>query len=178
MTYLFYACVCLGLIVVQTSLMSGSWHAPGIYDLMIPVVIYLGLFRRPRETLPVIVALGIGKDSLSGGPFGLYLTVYFWCFMGIRGMIRFLRVRNSLLLPVVIAAGVLLENAIFLAAMFLSGMGLPLPGQALTVFGYQSMWAFFTGPVLLLLVHHLHRRWERWLSDLLVREKGHLRGGL
>ena len=59
------------------------------------------------------VLLGFIMDSLSGAPFGVYMSSYLWFFLGVRWISRFLHSVNSILLPFVMASGVLVENVIY-----------------------------------------------------------------
>ncbi|MDP3284795.1 MAG: hypothetical protein Q8M56_10250, partial [Desulfobacterales bacterium] len=65
----------------------------GFYDLFILVVIYLGLYRNLRESLSVILFLGIIMDNLYNGPFGLHMTVYLWLYATIRWSSVYFHVR-------------------------------------------------------------------------------------
>ena len=49
-------------------------------------------------------------DNLSGSPFGLFITVYFWIFVIVSWGTKFLHVGNRILILIVVAAGVLIEN--------------------------------------------------------------------
>jgi cell shape-determining protein MreD len=94
MRYCFYIGTCLLLIIVQTTVLTYSNAIGGIYDLLIPFVIFLSICMPVRECLPFILVLGFIVDNLSGSPFGLYLTFYFWLFVGMRWIIKYLRAGN------------------------------------------------------------------------------------
>ena len=87
------------------------------YDLLFPFIVFLSLFRPLRESIPVVLFFGIAMDTLSGGPFGLYLTTYLWLFVGVKWMTTFLDVSDSILLLFVVTSGVLLQNLIFIATI-------------------------------------------------------------
>jgi cell shape-determining protein MreD len=120
MTYCFHIFICLCLIVVQTTVMSYIPLFERFYDLLSPFVIYLSIFRSNRESLVIIFIFGFFMDIISGGPFGLYITAYVWLFIVVRWAITFLHIGDSLILPFVVALGVLMENLIFIgiSAMF------------------------------------------------------------
>ncbi|MDQ1330252.1 MAG: hypothetical protein QG578_515, partial [Thermodesulfobacteriota bacterium] len=84
MKYIFYAFTCLVFILIQTTVVHYFRILNGFYDLFLLIVIYLGLYRNLRESLPVILFLGIIMDNLCTGPFGLYMTVYLWLYATIR----------------------------------------------------------------------------------------------
>ena len=133
------------------------------YDLLVPLVIYLGLFRSVRESLPVIIVIGFVMDNLSGGPLGLYLTAYLWLFAGVRWIIYVLHVGDKVLLPFVVAIGVLLENAIFMGVIGMLEPGARFASpSALTTIMIQVLWAAGTGPIFLILINSLHQRLNQW----------------
>jgi hypothetical protein len=169
MTYLVYFCTCLCLVIVQTSIMPFIPLFDRFYDLMCLFVIYLGLFRPLRESLPVILFYGLFMDNLSGGPFGLYLTTYLWLFICIRWLITFLQLHSFMLLTLVVAIGVLLENLIFIGIIAVLKSGSGIPADAVRVIGGQVLWAVFTGPPLLFLFQHIQEKWMRRPSERMVK---------
>ena len=102
MRYGFYIGTCLFLILIQTTIVPYLTAFNGIYDLLIPFVIFICICLPVRESLPFVLILGLIMDNLSGSPFGLYLTFYFWLLGGVRLVLKFLRVSNKFLLNTVI----------------------------------------------------------------------------
>jgi len=170
MTVLFDIIVSLGLIVFQTIIRPSIPMLDGVYDLLTPFIVYLTLFRPVRETIPVVLILGFIMDNLSGGPFGLYLTAYLWLFICIKWMVGYLRVSNTLLLPLVIVAGVLVENLIFLGTIALLTPGSRFPKAALETVAEQLLWAVFTGAFLLAFLDYFWKRWKRWYRLRIAKE--------
>ena len=168
MTYLVYFCTCLCLVIVQTSIMPFIPLFDQFYDLVCIFVIYLGLFRPVREGLPVILFFGLFMDNLFGGPFGLYLTTYLWLFICIRWLITFLQLHSFVLLTLVVALGVLLENLIFIGTIAVLKSDPGFPADAARIIGEQILWAVFTGPPLLFLFQHIQKKWMRWPSERFV----------
>ena len=164
MTYLFYICLCLFLVVLQTTILPYLPFFRQLYDLLLLFILYLGLYRPVREALPVIILLGFIMDNLSGSPFGLYITVYFWIFVIINWGTQYLHVGNQILLLVVVASGILIENLIFLGTFMFLAKGLRSPVRVLNTTGYQILWGVLTGPVLLMLIRYLHGRFKKWFS--------------
>lgn len=123
-----------------------------MYDLLIPLVIHLSAFRPPRESLPFVVFLGLLMDSLSGAPFGLYLTTYFWLFVAVRTISGYLWVANPLLLALVVAAAVAGENLLLMGVVVVTGGQWFPPAEAAAVVTAQLAWALVTGPAVLQLM--------------------------
>ncbi|MBW2679819.1 MAG: hypothetical protein JRD01_03585 [Deltaproteobacteria bacterium] len=109
-------------------------------------------------------------DSLSGGPFGLYLTAYVWLFVGVRWIITFLHVGDSFLLPFIVAAGVLLQNFIFIGTIAMFEPGAQFLSAAISTVTIQVLWAMFTGPIFLIFFNYSHKRWNSWLKKMVVKE--------
>lgn len=169
MTYCFHFIICFFLVILQTTIMPYFSLFDRFYDLLFPFIIFLSVFRSSRESIPIVVFFGFVMDTISGGPFGLYLTTYLWLFAGVKWMITFLDVSDSFLLPFVVAAGVLIQNLIFVAAIAIFN---PLPlSFSLTVntIVVQLLWAIFTGPILILFFHYSHSRWDKWIKQLFVK---------
>ena len=163
-------CIGLFLIVVQTTIMPHISVFERFYDLLSPLVIYLSIFRPVRESSVIILIFGFLMDNISGGPFGLYLTVYFWLFLSVRWAITFLHVGDSFLLPFVVAVGVLMENLIFIGADAMFEQNLQISQIMINTVVVQVLWAIFTGPFFLMLFNYSHRRWDRWTKKIFAQK--------
>jgi len=170
MTYCFHVGICLCLVLFQTTVMPYFHLFDRFYDLLSPFVIYLSLFRSLRQSIPVILFFGFLMDSLSGGPFGLYLTTYIWLFIGVKWIITFLHLGDSLLLPFVVAAGVLLQNCIFIGTIAMFEPGTQFLSAAISTVTVQVLWAIFTGPIFLMFFNYSYGRWNKWLKKVFVKE--------
>jgi rod shape-determining protein MreD len=169
MIYCFYVAACLCLVVLQTTILSNLPLLNKIYDLLIPFVIYLGLFRPIREGLIFALFLGFIMDNLSGSPFGLYLTTYCWLFIGVKWTTTIVHVTNRLLLSLVVAAGVLLENFIFLAAFAILSPQAQLPAGAGSTVAIQTLWALGTGTIFLVFFRHCQERLDDLMHGIMGR---------
>jgi len=164
MTILLYTLVCFLLVVFQTTLSMHFAIFGGMYDLFLPFVVYLGFYRTIQEGFPFVILFGLAMDALSAGPFGLYLTSYFWLYICILGMTRIMRVSNNLILPLVVVGSILFQNIIFLGTMTLF-----VPEAKIPTFFYrnvitQLLWSVITGPVLILLFRRVHLAMEKWVK--------------
>jgi len=172
MIYFIYIAICLGMIILQTSVMPYVPLLYGFYDLIALFVIYLGLYRPVRESVLLIVFVSVVMDTLSGGPFGLYLTTYGWIYVGVVWMGRFMRMGNNYLLPAVMAVGVLIQNIIFIGTVTILIPDAQIPTTALRTITIQIIWAVITGPLLLVFFNYAHRGWDLWTANLLAERNG------
>ena len=170
MTYCFYMCVCLCLVIFQTTIIPRISLFNNFYDLLIPFIIYLGLFRPVREGILFTVLLGFLIDNLSGGPFGLYITTYFWLFIVVRSASKYLYVGNIILLLFIVAAGVLMENIIVIAIFSMSDPDSQFAAVAIRTVVFQILWAVCTGYFILISLKYVHKKLEKWFNEL-VAEK-------
>jgi len=159
MSYFFNISICLFLVILQTTVMPYLPLMDSFYDLLIPFVVFLGLSRPVRESLPFVFFLGFIMDNLSGSPFGLYLTAYFWLFIGVKGITKLLQVRNRLfIVTLIVAAGVLIENLIFLGTLTILGPDQQISGNAARTVTIQVLWAIWTGPIFFVVLRYVQKR--------------------
>jgi len=169
MTYCLHIFICLCLIVLQTTVMPHIPWFNNFYDLLFPYVMYLSIFRPVRESIVIILIFAFLMDNISGGPFGLYVTAYVWLFIGVRWAITFLHVGDSLLIPFVVAAGVLMENIIFVGISAMLEDGLRNSEEVVSTIFIQVLWALFTGPFFLMFFNRSHRKWDHWFKETFVK---------
>lgn len=160
MRYGFYIGTCLFLLIIQTTVFPYVPALHGMYDLLIPFVIFISICLPIRESLPFVLILGLIMDNLSGSPFGLYLTFYLWLFIGVRFITKFLRVSNKFLLSVVAVVTVLIENMMMMATFAFFGSGRELPVNAFLIVAQQFLWALATAPLFLLSLLALAKRFN------------------
>jgi cell shape-determining protein MreD len=159
MSYFFNGCVGLTLVVLQTAVMPYLPLLDSFYNLLIPFIVFLGLYCTVREGLPFVLILGFLTDNLSGSPVGLYLTAYIWLFIGVKGITALLQVGNRLfIITLIVAAGVLIENLIFLGTLTILSSDQKIAGDAAKIVTIQVLWAIWTGPVFLLILRNLRNR--------------------
>ena len=170
MTYCLHIFICFCLIVIQTTVMPYIPLFERFYDLLTPFIIYLSIFRSVRESMVIILIFGFFMDIISGGPFGLYLTAYVWLFFGMRWAITFLHVSDSLILPFVVAAGVLMENLMFIGASAMFEQSSRISEAVVGTIIVQVLWAIFTGPLFLMFFNTSHRWWDQWFKEIFVKK--------
>ncbi len=135
MIYLLYILISLALILLQSLVLAAILPPELVYDLLIPLVVYLSLFHPGSNSLLLILFLGLLMDGITGGAMGIHMLTYFWVFTIIQLVVNFLQKDNAFLMVVAIALGVVLESAFFFASGLLSGKSL-------------SAWTDMTGAVI------------------------------
>ena len=171
MSYFFNIIACLFLVILQTTVMPYLPLLRSFYDPLILFIVFLGLSRPVRESLPFVLFLGFIMDNLSGSPFGLYLTAYFWIFAGVKGITRLLQVGNRLfIITLIVAACVLIENLIFLGTLTILGPDQQLAGNAAKTVTIQVLWAIWTGPIFLLVLKDVQNRLEAGFKAIYARK--------
>ncbi len=173
MKYLFYAGLCLILVLIQTTVIRYFGSLRGCYDLFIVLVVFLGLYRKAHESIPVILLAGFLMDNLYNGPFGLYITSYIWLFVCIKWSSVYFNVRSNMFLIFAVAAGVLFENFIFINFFIISDSGLSLFGRLFSKVFIQFIWAVFSGYFFIMLIKKAYNTWSRLFSLQLIEENGH-----
>ena len=168
MTYCFHIFACLCLIIFQTTILPCFSLFDTFYDLLALYIVYMGLFFNVREGIPVALITGLVMDSLSGGPFGLYLTAYLWLFIGVRQLIKIFHVSNYILLLFVAAAAVLIENVILFGTFGMLEPGTQFSSSAINSVVVQVVWAICTGPFIIQFYNFTYKRWNKLFNKLLA----------
>ncbi|MFH1980871.1 MAG: hypothetical protein ABIL58_03415 [Pseudomonadota bacterium] len=161
MTVIFIAILWLLFVLGQSVILPAVFGWGFVYDLTIPIVVYLALFRPSREGAVLVFALGLTMEGLSGGPFGIYMTAYYWLFIVLKWLISLFNVQSTLLIPFVVAAGVALENAVVVFMMSAGGSAPMAIDGVLRHMVIQVLWALPTGPVILIVIRNLQGSFER-----------------
>ena len=169
MTYGYFFLISILLIVFQTCILPVLPLFNNFYDLMIPLIAYLCTTRSARETLPIIIIVGLIMDQLSCSPFMLHVTAYIWLYVSLRWITKVLQVGYRLRLPFIVSIGVLIENFIFMSNIALVEPGMRFPAVATRIVVVQFIWALFTGPLFLVFFEQTHKAWHRWMSGIFVR---------
>lgn len=162
MKYVYYALISLTLIVFQTSVAPCLMPYHFFYDALIPFIVYLGVFQPGWGAFVFSLALGLIMDGLSGGAFGVYLTVYLWLYAGVRLLNRIFRLKNGGILLIILVLGVCLENAVFLGSIFLSGHGARMYWFPIQSIGLQIAWTVLAGLILIKIFETFQKLWNQW----------------
>jgi putative effector of murein hydrolase len=75
-----------------------------------------------------------------------------------------------MLLPFVVALGVLMENFIFVVTSAMFEQSARISEVMVSTIIVQVLWAIFTGPLFLMLFNTSYRRWDRWVNEIFVKK--------
>lgn len=162
MTYLLLFVIAFGLIVFQTAFLPYLAGPSSLYDLCVPLLIYLGLKRPLIEGILLALFCGWLMDGLGGGPMGVYLAGYVWMVMGVRGLASFLQANSLLLGLLIVPAGVMLQNIIVIGSAVLLQKAHFDFAWVVRGCTTQLILAAVSGPVLLSVINALVTRFEGW----------------
>jgi len=159
MALLLYFVLGLSIIVAQTTIL----RLDGIlYDLLIPLVVFLSLNFPKRKGILVVVILGLIMDILSGAIFGLYLSIYFWIFLSVKGLSKCFDVGDTIFQSVLIGVCVFGQHFMFCALW----KGPQLLTVRVVPVLLQTVFAVLTGPGILMLLGALHIRLQAAIRRL------------
>jgi rod shape-determining protein MreD len=149
--------------VLQTACLPHICISCRCFDMLLPLVIYLSVFRPVPESIPLVFFFGIIMDCLSGSPFGLYIITYLWLLFGVRGSMRFLDAGSYFLFPLILMLGMVIEHSIF--AVFTSRT----PSIGILV---HALWAIVLAPFFLMFFNALFNKVEQIASGLGLDRQG------
>jgi hypothetical protein len=159
-----YAMVGLATVVGQTTILRLPLLRNVFYDLLIPLVVFLGLRLWDGRGVLLLVMVGLVMDLLSGGIFGLYLSTYFWIFLSVKGVSRYFDVDDTTFQSILIALCVLGQHLVFWASLAHPWQGDPLLAAQTIPILLQITFAAVTGPRILTFFRRLQTRFETPLS--------------
>ena len=100
-------------IVFKTAFLLRISTALPLFDLLLPLIVYISIFGPVIQCIALIIVLGGLMDAVSGSPFGLYIVSYLWVFIGVRGSMYLLDAGSLFLFPLILAFGIILQNVLF-----------------------------------------------------------------
>jgi hypothetical protein len=119
MKWSFFIVITLCFIVLQTVILPCfSWFSHS-FDLIIILVVFLSLNFSHYGVVAAIAGIGGIMDSLSGGPFFLYIFSYIWIFLIVQ-LVRQLVFQTSTLFVVAISlVSILIEQGLTFFSVFI-----------------------------------------------------------
>lgn len=154
-----YTILGLATIVGQTTILRLPLFQDIFYDLLIPLVVFVRLNLPKRKAVILVLLIGFLMDLFSGGIFGLYITVYFWIFLVVKGISNYFDVQGTMFRSVLVAICVLAENLLFFFAAA-PGNGIQLLTSRIGPIMGQTIFAVITGPAILVALEKIHERVE------------------
>jgi hypothetical protein len=146
------------IVVLQTTLLALPGFKGLLYDLLIPLTVFLSLDLSRKKAAFLVVSIGFFMDLFSGGPFGFYLSVYFWVLVLSRGASRTFDVKGAVFRSIFVALCVLGQHAAFL--VFSAGLerGASALAQRMSMLIWQGFLALVTAPAVLSTLEKAHSR--------------------
>jgi hypothetical protein len=93
-------------------------------------------------------------------------------FIGVKWITTLFQVRNRILISLVVAAGVLIGNVIFIAS-FAIAPDMRLPGNAIQTVFIQILWALVTGPFMLMIFRYGQNFLDGITAGMFTRRGNH-----
>lgn len=136
------------LIGMQTSLVAVLPSYLPFYNLLIPYVIFLSLFRRASEALPQVLWIGLAMGMISGAPHAVYVIVFMVLFILFRNIKTYFQLLDSYLFVILIVVGVVIEHLVFGIASLIRDFSVEPFLLSLYVVLIHFFWVVITGPLL------------------------------
>lgn len=153
-----YIVLGMAVVVLRTTLLGLPFFHNAVYDLLIPVVVFVRLRLPVKEGVFIVLFMGYVMDLVSGGQFGLYMTTYLWVFIGVKLISNYFTVQENFSLSVLLVVCVLFENLLFLVFSLGVGDGAFLAARMVGPLLWQVALAALTGPFILGILANVHYR--------------------
>jgi rod shape-determining protein MreD len=164
MHFLVYFIFSVFLICIQTTLFPAFFRLFAQYDLLIPFVVYLTLFRSSIGVLPVILLSGCLMDLLSGGIIGIHIATYILILICFRTATVYFHFKNSILFQMVIILSVLMENIIFGMVISLQTITVNFSFYSGSVLVTQLIWAVISSPMVYFMFDYIFNRIDKLIT--------------
>jgi len=153
-----YIVLGMAVAVLRTTLLGLPFFHNAVYDLLIPIVVFVRLRLPVKEGVFIVLFMGYVMDLVSGGQFGLYMTTYLWVFIGVKLISNYFSVQENFSLSVLLVVCVLFENLLFLVFSLGVGDGAFLAARMVGPLLWQVALAALTGPFILGILANVHYR--------------------
>ncbi|MFH0996902.1 MAG: hypothetical protein V1844_15610 [Pseudomonadota bacterium] len=148
----------LFLVIFQTTIYYAIPALNHFVDLLIIFVIYAGLFLPFLESIVLVLVLGTLMDSITGGLFGLYLSIYFWIIVGLRPFVMLLNLKNAHTLRLLLGIAIGFENLMLFIGTVALKQEIVFSSESILGMVYQLLWTLALGPFLIRLLNAMDRR--------------------
>ena len=155
----------LFLVIFQTTIYYAIPSLKHFVDLLITFVIYAGLFLPFIESIVLVLLLGALMDSITGGLFGLYLSIYFWIIVGLRPVVTLLNLKNAHTLRLLLGIAIGFEKLmLFIGAVALK-QEIVFSSESIREMSYQLFWTLALGPIFIRLLNAMDRRFKDYVQS-------------
>lgn len=166
MTFPFLILLSLFLIVLQTTVLPEIAIIHNTFDLVIINVLYVSLLFSHPWVLGIVAVVGCIMDSLSGSPFGLFISSYIWMYILVQLMKPVFFSRSLFFLPAVTIFSVLIEYGFLILSVFISSGSKGVLSLNFSLMIQQLLWAVVLIPLAVKLVFVAGRYWDRGFEKL------------
>ena len=150
----------LFLVIFQTTIYYAIPALNHFVDLLITFSIYAGLFLPFLESIVLILVLGALMDSITGGLFGLYLSIYFWIIVGLRPFVTLLNLKNTHTLWLLLGIAIGFKNLMLFIGTVALKQEIVFSSESFREMAYQLFWTLALGPFLIRLLNAMDRHFK------------------
>jgi cell shape-determining protein MreD len=150
----------LFLVIFQTTIYYAIPALNHFVDLLIVFVIYAGLFLPFLESIVLVLALGALMDSITGGLFGLYLSIFFWIIVGLRPFVTLLNLKNDHTLRLLLGIAIGFENLMLFIGTVALKQQVVFSSESFRGMAFQLIWTLTLGPFLIRLLNATDRHFK------------------
>lgn len=157
---LFFVIISLFLIILQTVIFPAfSWFSCR-FDLTLIVVVFLSLNFSNYWVLGAIAAIGAIMDSLSGGPFFLYMFSYIWIFLIVQLASQLVFQTSVLYVLTISLVSVMVQQGLFLFSVLVQQDHAAVWPVEMSRLFQQALWGAVVIPPGIWVISRLFGRWQ------------------
>ncbi|MCF8113431.1 MAG: hypothetical protein K9K21_06215 [Desulfotignum sp.] len=160
MKWLFFVLITLFLIVLQTIIFPCFSWVSHSFDLMIMLVLFLSLNFSHYAVAVALAVVGGVMDSLSGGPFFLYMFSYIWIFLIVQFVKQLVFQTSTLFVVGVSLLSIIIQQVLILFSVFIRQGQIDAWQMNLTLMIQQVVWGTVMVPAGVWAISLLYRNWQ------------------
>ena len=161
MNLLFYPVFSLLLLVFQTTLVPEVSFLKNSFDFVIINVLYVGLFTSRFWVVIYVAGLGWVMDSLSGAPFGFFISSYVWIYVLVQALRVVVHAGNIFFIPLISVVAILMEHGFLMFILMIRQEAWSFSVIDCVAMVKQAVVGGAVIPLLLFMIHRIHREWEK-----------------
>jgi len=143
--YLIFGIILVGL---HTAILSDFPDIISFYDILIPFVVYLSLFRSLSAGISMVLIIGFFMDTVSGAPNGIYMAVFMTVFLIFRNISAYFQAQETFLFTACTAVGVFVENLLFCLLLMLAHPDPAVLVNSVQLIIVELIWVLLTAPLI------------------------------
>ncbi len=159
------------LVILQTTILPEFSFFGHLFDLIIINILYVSLFFSHPAVIFIVIFIGVVMDSISGSPFGFYVSAYIWMYIMVKALKQYVFPTSFFIMPIVAVLALLIEHFFLIVTVFILHGKKSVMVLNYSLMAEQLVWAFFVIPVAIRLIFSSQEAYENFGKRIAEKER-------